>query len=74
MKRQLDKYREKTGEVSSSSTCIPNMITLACMVVEKSFTKNFTKQRTDRKTDGRKDGRTDGQMLASIPRHFQSGI
>ena len=44
----------------SSSTCIPNMSILACMVVEKSLTKNFHQKRGRTEgTDGRKDGRTD---------------
>ena len=62
----MDKYRkEYAGEKwfsippynKSSSTCIPNMRILACMVVEKSLMKYFIPQNMKGKKIGQIQGR-----------------
>ena len=54
------KKQKKGGSQShdkSSSTCIPNMSILACMVVEKSFTKIFYLHSVERKKNWTNTGK-----------------
>ena len=72
--------QEKAGLQSprysmSSSICIPNMTFLACMVVEKSFTKKCYGI-TEGRTDGRTGGMTDRckPYTPPHPHFFKAGI
>ena len=61
---------QKTGSQShhtSSSTCIPSMITLACMVSQISLTKNFITQSMERKKIGQVQGRKRKKCWFTIP-------
>ena len=51
----------------SSSTCVPNMSILACMVVEKSLTKNFILQSMEGKKSGQMQGRICWRRLVLNP-------
>ena len=51
----------------SSSTCIPNMSILACMVIEKSLTKNVILQSMEGKKIGQIHGRISRRRLVFNP-------
>ena len=55
--------------IKSSSTCIPNMSILACMVVEKSLTKNFILQSMEGKKSGQMQGRISWRRLHGFQSH-----
>ena len=52
---------------TSLSTCIPNMITLACTVSQKSLTKKFIIQSMERKKIGQIQGRISRRRLVCNP-------
>ena len=53
--------------ITSLSTCIPNMTTLACTVSQKSLTKNFIIQSMERKKIGQIQGRISRRRLVCNP-------